>query len=74
MDRTSLIILQIKLKKSEKLFSLWQFKVTSFITFYASGYPSAREFYSAVKKNASMTSNLHIIQIVFHIMFCGKVL
>ena len=44
---------QVK-KKSEKLFSLWQFKVTSFITFYASGYPSARESYSAVKKNASI--------------------
>ena len=37
-------------KKNEKLFSLWSFKVTSFITFHASGYLFVRESYSAIKK------------------------
>ena len=68
-----IVTINTKLKKNEKLFSL-RYKVTRFITFHAPGYPFVRESYSAVKKNATMTGNLYVIQRVFHIVSCGKVL
>ena len=78
MDHTSLIILKTNLKptyfRCGSLKLLVLLHSMHFSLQHCKIHVQTHESYSAVKKNASMAGNLLIIQTVFHIVYCGKVL
>ena len=73
MDHTTLIIFQTKLKKMKDYFRCGSLKLLVLLHFML---PVNRLYMilQCCKENASMAGNLHIIQTVFHIVSCGKVL